>query len=201
MFHSFTSAISRPFRQQSRTSESSQQAALLDDDYRSEERPQQIENIGPQIECEAIDPPPYPGSPAPEPSFETAIIYRPASQPCPVPHAYFFLDTNTGIAYLPLGPQSLPTPVPPPGAIYKHYDFWGVPILSDFNPLQKARDVIVQRYAQEFRGISNLGVGMIRRLVDLDLEREQNLFMTLVWRNVGDDDLVIFAEKLMKGED
>ena len=59
----------------------------------------------------------------------------------------------------------------------------------------------MQRYEQEFRGITDMGKEMIGRLVELDLEREMRRFEGLVWRGAGDEELKGFAEWLMRGEE
>lgn len=67
------------------------------------------------------------------------------------------------------------------------------------NPIQRAKEVVVQRYAQEFRGMTAVGSGLIRRMVDTNLESERAWFENLVWRGAGDEELVAFAGRLMGG--
>jgi hypothetical protein len=46
---------------------------------------------------------------------------------------------------------------------------------------------------------SSIGEGMIRRLVDVDLEREGRSLEAMVWRNASYEELAGFAERLMRG--
>ena len=79
------------------------------------------------------------------------------------------------------------------------YDFLGVPVVTSYNPMERGKEMIVQRYSKEFRGMSSIGEGMIRRLVDMDLEREERGLEPLVWRNASHEELAGFAERLMNG--
>ena len=73
--------------------------------------------------------------------------------------------------------------------------------MTSYNPLARAKEVIVQRYSQEFQGMSSIGEDMIRRLVDMDLEREGRSLEAMVWRNASQAELAGFAERLMKGSE
>jgi hypothetical protein len=73
--------------------------------------------------------------------------------------------------------------------------------MTSYNPLARAKEVIVQRYSQEFQGMSSIGEGMIRRLVDIDLEREGRSLEAMVWRNAPQEELTGFAETLMKSSE
>ena len=71
--------------------------------------------------------------------------------------------------------------------------------MTSYNPLARAKEVIVQRFNQEFQGMSSIGEDMIRRLVDMDLEREGRGLEALVWRNASHEELARFSERLMGG--
>ena len=71
--------------------------------------------------------------------------------------------------------------------------------MTSYNPLARAKEVIVQRYSQEFQGMSSIGEGMIRRLVDMDLEREGRSLEAMVWRNASEAELAGFAESVDEG--
>ena len=73
--------------------------------------------------------------------------------------------------------------------------------MTSYNPLARAKEVIVQRYNQELQGMSSIGEDMIRRLVDMDLEREGRSLEAMVWRNASQAELAGFAETLMKGSE
>jgi hypothetical protein len=115
-----------------------------------------------------------------------------------LPKSYFVVDSTTGLAYLPTT-QPKPRPISPPAAISTSYEFLGVPVVTSSNTMDRAKEAIVRRYGEEFRGMTNMGEGLIRRLVDLDLEREKGIFEGLVWRGAGHDEFVGFAEWLIRG--
>jgi hypothetical protein len=115
-----------------------------------------------------------------------------------LPKSYFVVDSTTGLAYLPTT-QPKPRPISPPAAISTSYEFLGVPVVTSSNTMDRAKEAIVRRYGEEFRGMTNMGEGLIRRLVDLDLEREKRIFEGLVWRGAGHDEFVGFAEWLIRG--
>jgi hypothetical protein len=110
------------------------------------------------------------------------------------------MDPITGIAYCPTSHAKLVArPVSPPSAISASYEFLGVPVAMSYNPMESAKQVLVQRYVQEFRGMTEMGERLVRRLVDSDLEGERGRFEGLVWTGAANEELVAFAEWLMKG--
>jgi len=161
---------------------SSQAQSLID-------LPRHTSNASPQ--------PPYP----PVEFTPQYISQQPATQP-QLPQSYFIMDADTGMAYYP-DAQTSPVvrPISPPAATSPSYEFLGVPVMTSYNPLARAKEVIVQRYSQEFQGMSSIGEGMIRRMVDIDLEREGRSLEAMVWRNAPQEELAGFAETLMKGSE
>ena len=115
-----------------------------------------------------------------------------------LPQSYFVMDSTTGLAYLPTA-QPIPRPFSPPAAISTSYEILGVPVVTSSNMMDREKEAIVKRYREEFRGMTNMGERLIRRLVDLDLEREKKTFEGLVWRGAGHDEFVGFAEWLISG--
>ena len=63
--------------------------------------------------------------------------------------------------------------------------------------MQKAKEVIVQRYVQEFHGMTSVGEKLIRKLVELDLEGSMGEFERLVWGEAQKEELIAFAESMM----
>jgi len=111
------------------------------------------------------------------------------------------MDTDTGMAYYPTAEaHPISRPLSPP-SVSASFELLGVPVVRSNNLADRAREVIMQRYEQEFRGITDMGKEMIGRLVELDLEREMRRFEGLVWRGAGDEELKGFADWLMRGED
>ena len=115
-----------------------------------------------------------------------------------LPQSYFVMDSTTGLAYLPTA-LPIPRPFSPPAAISTSYEILGVPVVTSSNMMDREKEAIVKRYREEFRGMTNMGERFIRRLVDLDLEREKKTFEGLVWRGAGHDEFVGFAEWLISG--
>ncbi|KAN0122012.1 hypothetical protein V8E51_000338 [Hyaloscypha variabilis] len=121
--------------------------------------------------------------------------------PAELPHSYFIMDTDTGMACYPtVETHPISRPLYPP-TVSSSFDLLGVPVITSSNPADRAKGVIMQRYEQEFRGMIDMGKEMIGRLVELDLERERRRFEGLVWRGAGDEELKGFAEWLMRGEE
>lgn len=158
--------------------------------------PQELEGSQAVINTAPIVPPKTPKSernlqlPAPH-------VILPPSQPL---QPYFVMDPETGVACLPSA-QAAPVvrPISPPATSSTSYEFLGVPVITSYNPQGKAKEMIAQRYAQEFRGMSSMGEALIRKMVDIDLGRERRRFEGLVWRRARDEELVEFAEWLMRG--
>lgn len=69
--------------------------------------------------------------------------------------------------------------------------------MTQETPMQKAKEIVVQRYAQEFRGMTSMGERLIRSLVELDLEGRTGEFERLVLGGAEDEELVAFAERMM----
>ena len=144
---------------------------------------------------------PQPPYPPVEESTSQYIIQQPATY-TQLPQSYFIMDASTGMSYYPDAHTSpVARPISPPAATSPSYEFLGVPVMKSYNPLAGAKEVIIQRYSQEFQGMSSIGESMIRRLVDMDLEREGRSFEAIVWRNAPQEELAGFAERLMMGLD
>ncbi len=109
------------------------------------------------------------------------------------------MDADTGIAYYP-DAQNPPVarPISPPAATSLSYEFLGLPVVTSYNTLERVKELIFQRYSQEFQEISSIGEGTIRRLVDTDLEIEGRSLEALMWRNASEQELAAFAEKLVR---
>jgi hypothetical protein len=99
------------------------------------------------------------------------------------------MDPTTRMAYYSTS-QTIPIArsISSPAAISASYEFLGIPVVTSYNPMEKAEEVIVQRDTQEFRGTTSMGEGLIRRLVDVDLEREGRRFEGLVWTRAPNED-------------
>lgn len=108
--------------------------------------------------------------------------------------SFLSVDPSTGTTFSP-ATEYLPSKAPVIESL--SYDFHGVPVMIHSNPMHRAKEIIVQRYAQEFRGMTGIGEGLIRRLVDADLESERAWFEKLVQRGGGNEELVAFAERMM----
>lgn len=159
--------------------------------------PQELEGSFPLPITKRVKPPPSPSfDHSNQPSSPVLILPPPE-----LPQSYFIMDTDTGMAYYPTA-QALPIskPLSPP-SISASYDIQGVPVITSNNPADHAREVIKQRYTQEFQGMTQVGEELIRRIVDLDVERERRRFERLVWSGAADAELVGFAEWLMRGEE
>ncbi|PMD18143.1 hypothetical protein NA56DRAFT_707187 [Hyaloscypha hepaticicola] len=138
-------------------------------------------------------------SPPAQHSAQQYLYQRPDTQ-AQLSQSYFIMDADKGIPYYPDAQTSpLARPISPPAALSPSYEFLGVPIVTSYNPMERAKEVIVQRYSQEFQGMSSIGEGMIMRLVDMDLEREGRGLEALVWRNASHEELARFSERLMRG--
>jgi hypothetical protein len=112
------------------------------------------------------------------------------------------MDPTTGMANYPTSQViSIARPISSPAAISTSYEFLGVPVVTSYNPVERAKEVIIQRYAQEFRGMTSMGEALIRKLVDVGLEREGRRFEGLVWTGAPNEELVGFAEWLMRDGD
>ncbi|KAE9381959.1 hypothetical protein N431DRAFT_440764 [Stipitochalara longipes BDJ] len=176
--HSIPSTISRAPSPRSHTAINSPEMSLqeyqrqhgrrqdLEEEFSTDAMAQELEGNTPYPSTAPALPPPasqqWTQPPAP------IIIIPPPDLP-----SYFIMDTDTGMAYYSTA-QSLPIarPLSPP-SISASYDILGVPVITSYNPADRAKDVILWRYAQECHGMTVIEEEMIKRLMELDLEREE----------------------------
>ena len=159
--------------------------------------PQELEGSAPSTTIAPSSSPPTAYSDySIQPSSPVIVVPPPE-----LPQSYFIMDTDTGMAYYPTAQaHPISRPLSPP-SVFASYDIMGVPVITSNNPADRAKDVIKQRYVQEFQAMTQVGERLLLRLVELDIERERRRFERFVWSDAGNEELMGFAEWLMRGEE
>lgn len=87
------------------------------------------------------------------------------------------------------------TPIQPEGIELNQYDFMGVPVSTQSAPMNRVKEVLVRRYMREFqRPITRAGERLVRRMVDMDIDKDRQWLEAVVWRGANEEELLLYAE-------